>query len=76
MGAEVAGDPRSRRALTAGRLALVWSSALVLLGVVVSVGLPFMVRATEDGYCENIDHPGPCSSTTELVAPGLAVCWP
>lgn len=73
MGAEIADDPRSRRALTAGRLAFVWSSVIALLGVVLVVALPLLIRATEDGYCENIDHPGPCSSTTEMVVPGLAV---
>src|SRR5687767_14929687 len=54
-------------------MALLWSWAVLALGLFLLVLLPPLVRATEDGYCENIDHPGPCASTVDLFAPGLVI---
>lgn len=54
-------------------MARAWSWAVLLVGLLLVVALPPLVRATEDGYCENIDHPGACASTVDLFAPGLVV---
>jgi hypothetical protein len=64
---------RSRRTTAAGALALAWSSSLASLGLVLLVALPPLIRASERGYCENDDHPGPCANLAELLGPGLLV---
>lgn len=69
------GDTPSRAsaAHTVGVLALLWSWIVMVFGLFLLVIVPLLVKATEDGYCENIDHPGPCASIPELLAPGLVV---
>lgn len=63
----------SRWVKVAGYAALAWSMVVSLVGVALVVALPPAVRSAERGYCENLDHPGPCSSVAELLVPGLAV---
>jgi hypothetical protein len=54
-------------------MALAWSWVVLALGLFTLVVMPPLILATEDGYCENIDHPGPCASAVDLFAPGLVV---
>jgi len=62
------------RPTTAGRLAFGWSLFLSLAGLVLLVALPGMLQSAESGYCENDDHPGPCTSQAEWwLVPGLVV---
>jgi len=63
----------SRRTAIAGRLAFAWSLFLTLAGVVLLVALPPLLQSAESGYCENDDHPGPCSDVAEWMVPGLVV---
>jgi uncharacterized membrane protein YfcA len=70
------GDEESRPSdphHTAGALALVWGWIVVLIGLLLLVVVPLLTKATEDGYCENIDHPGPCASVPHLLIPGAVV---
>jgi hypothetical protein len=54
-------------------LAFAWSLFLSLAGVVLLVALPPLLQSAESGYCENDDHPGPCSDLAEWMVPGLVV---
>ena len=69
-----AGSPHELSARVAGGLAVVWSSVVTLFGLMVAALVPLLVAADRNnGYCESIDHPGPCSSLTSAAVPGLVV---
>jgi hypothetical protein len=69
-----AGSPQELSARVAGGLAVVWSSVVTLFGLTIAALLPLMVTADRNnGYCESIDHPGPCSSLASAAVPGLVV---
>ena len=64
----------TRRTTVAGGLAFAWSSILVVVGLLLLLGLPLAIKASESGgYCESIDHPGPCAGVLALFGPGLVV---
>jgi hypothetical protein len=47
---------------------------VTLFGLIIAALLPLMVTADRNnGYCESIDHPGPCSSLASAAVPGLVV---
>jgi hypothetical protein len=69
-----AGSPDESSARVAGKLAVVWSAVVMLYGLVLAALVPLMVTADRNnGYCESIDHPGPCSSLASAAVPGLVV---
>jgi hypothetical protein len=69
-----AGSPQELSARVAGGLAVLWSSVVTLFGLMIAALLPLMVTADRNnGYCESIDHPGPCSSLASAAVPGLVV---
>jgi hypothetical protein len=69
-----AGSPHQLAASAAGTLAVVWSSVVTLFGLMIAVVLPLLVTADRNhGYCESVDHPGPCTSLAEAAVPGLIV---
>jgi hypothetical protein len=72
---EAAADsPNESSARTVGYLALAWSSVVTLFGLAVAVLVPLAIQADQNnGYCESIDHPGPCSSVAPAAIPGLVV---
>ena len=58
--------------MTAARMAQGWSWLMVVVAGGLVVVLPPLARMGQEGYCENIDHPGPCASAWDLAGPGLA----
>jgi hypothetical protein len=57
----------------AGRMARAWAIAVIGVGLALAVLLPPATQASQSGYCENIDHPGPCSPMWPYVIPGTVV---